>query len=97
MLVAVQDKDFVQWPKPMRAKASKRDPNKYCQYHKTYNHYTNDCYQLINKIERLIKKGHLRNFVKKPEEQRQQQGATGKRTRRQIGVPIMTAPMELLI
>ncbi|XP_021598919.1 uncharacterized protein LOC110604945 [Manihot esculenta] len=88
VLVAVQDKDFVQWPKPMKAKASRRDPNKYCQYHKAHDYGTNDCCQLINEIERLIKRGHLRNFLKKLEGQRQQQGAAGERPKRQIRAPI---------
>ncbi|XP_021598823.1 uncharacterized protein LOC110604823 [Manihot esculenta] len=82
VLVAVQDKEFLQWPKPLRAEASRRDPNKYCQFHHTHGHNTNDCYQLINEIERLIKRGHLRNFVKKPEGERPQQNPTVERPRR---------------
>ncbi|XP_021629561.1 uncharacterized protein LOC110627519 [Manihot esculenta] len=70
VLVAVQDKEFLQWPKPMKVEANRRNPDKYCQYHRTHGHDTNDCYQLINEIERLIKRGHLRNFMKKPEGER---------------------------
>ncbi|XP_021603919.1 uncharacterized protein LOC110608948 [Manihot esculenta] len=70
VLMAVQDKDFLLWSKPMKADASRRDPDKYCQYHRTHGHDTNSCYQLINEIERLIKRGHLRNFVKNPEGER---------------------------
>ncbi|XP_021631830.1 uncharacterized protein LOC110629224 [Manihot esculenta] len=44
VLVAVQDKEFLQWPKPIRAEASQRDPDKYFQYHRTNGHDTNDCY-----------------------------------------------------
>ncbi|XP_021621432.1 uncharacterized protein LOC110621458 [Manihot esculenta] len=83
VLVVVQDKDFIQWPKPMKAEASRRDPNKYCQYHRMHGHDNNDCFQLINKIDRLIKRGHLRNFVKKPEGQRPQQNAVVERPCRQ--------------
>ncbi|XP_021609068.1 uncharacterized protein LOC110612597 [Manihot esculenta] len=79
VLMVVQDKDFVQWPKPMKADASRRDPNKYCQYHRTHGHDTNSCYQLISEIERLIKKGHLQNFMKKPEGERPQQNAIAER------------------
>lgn len=52
VLVVVQYKDFVQWPKPMTSEASRRDPDKYCQYHRTHDHDTNNCYQLINVIEK---------------------------------------------
>ncbi|XP_043806212.1 uncharacterized protein LOC122721718 [Manihot esculenta] len=70
VLMAVKNKEFLQWPKPMRAEASQRDPDKYCQYHRTHGHDTNNCYQLISEIERLIKRGHLRNFEKKSEGER---------------------------
>ncbi|XP_021617928.1 uncharacterized protein LOC110618971 [Manihot esculenta] len=72
VLMVVQNKEFLQWPKPMKAEASQRDTDKYCQYHRTHDHNTNNCYQLISEIERLIKRGHLRNFVKKPEGKRSQ-------------------------
>ncbi|XP_021617921.1 uncharacterized protein LOC110618965 [Manihot esculenta] len=81
--MAVQDKYFVQWPKPMRAEASRREPNKYYQYHRTHGHDTNSCYQLINEIERLIKRGHLRNFMKKLKGERPQQNAVAERPHRQ--------------
>ncbi|XP_021602366.1 uncharacterized protein LOC110607545 [Manihot esculenta] len=68
-----------------QAKASRRDSDKYCQYHRTHGHDTNDCYQRINEIERLIKRGHLRNFVNKPEGKRPQQNAMAERPRRQTG------------
>ncbi|XP_021599733.1 uncharacterized protein LOC110605450 [Manihot esculenta] len=57
----------------MKTEANRRDPDKYCQYYHTHGHDTNDCYQLINEIKRLIKRGHLQNFVKKPEGERPQQ------------------------
>ncbi|XP_043809782.1 uncharacterized protein LOC110608934 [Manihot esculenta] len=70
VLIAVQDKEFLQWPRPLRAEADQRNPDKYCQYHRTHGHDTNNYFQLIAEIERLIKRGHLKNFVKKPEGQR---------------------------
>ncbi|XP_043809021.1 uncharacterized protein LOC122722394 [Manihot esculenta] len=69
----------------MKAEVSRRDPNKYCQYHRTHGHDTNYCYQLISEIERLIKRGHLRNFIKKPEGERPQQNPAVERPRR-LGV-----------
>ncbi|XP_021623843.1 uncharacterized protein LOC110623224 [Manihot esculenta] len=86
--MAVQEKDFLQWPKPMKADASQRDPDKYCQYHRTHGHDTNNCYKLISEIDRLIKRGHLPNFVKKPEGERSQQNATPERPCRQGAGPV---------
>ncbi|XP_021607785.1 uncharacterized protein LOC110611708 [Manihot esculenta] len=72
----------------MRAEASQRDPDKYCQYHRTHGYDTTNCYQLISEIERLIKRGHLRNFVKKPEEERPQPNPTAERPQRAGAGPV---------
>ncbi|XP_043818261.1 uncharacterized protein LOC122725289 [Manihot esculenta] len=88
VLVAVQDKEFFQWPKAMKVEASRRDPDKYCQYHHTHDHDTNDCYHLISEIERLIKRGQLRNFVKKLEGERPQQNPIVERPRRLGAGPV---------
>lgn len=53
-----------------------------------HDHNTNGCYQLVNEIERLIKMGHLRNFMKKLKGQRPPQEATSERPKRQIGAPL---------
>ncbi|XP_043809016.1 uncharacterized protein LOC122722391 [Manihot esculenta] len=82
VLVAVQDKEFLQWPKPLKAEADQRNPDKYCQFHRTHGHDTNNCFQLIAEIERLIKRGHLKNFVKKPEGQRPQPNPAAQTPRR---------------
>ncbi|XP_043810655.1 uncharacterized protein LOC110610967 [Manihot esculenta] len=88
VLMAVQDKEFLQWPRFMRAEADQRNPDKYCQYHRTHGHDTNNCYQLISEIERLIKRGHLRNFVKKLEGQRPQPNPTTQAPRRTGAGPV---------
>ncbi|GAV85430.1 hypothetical protein CFOL_v3_28866, partial [Cephalotus follicularis] len=36
---------------------------KYCRYHRDHEHNTEDCRQLKNQIEDLIRKGHLRKYV----------------------------------
>ncbi|GAV78895.1 LOW QUALITY PROTEIN: hypothetical protein CFOL_v3_22360, partial [Cephalotus follicularis] len=47
---------------------------KYCRYHRDYGHDTEECRQLKNQIEDLIKKGDLRKYVERdvPQGRREQ-------------------------
>ncbi|GAV65660.1 hypothetical protein CFOL_v3_09174 [Cephalotus follicularis] len=53
----------IQWPAPMRSLAEKRDTKKYYWYHRDHGHDTEECKQLKNQIEDLIRKGHFRKYV----------------------------------
>ncbi|XP_062100537.1 uncharacterized protein LOC133806454 [Humulus lupulus] len=52
-------------PPPMRHDRSKRDPIKYCQYHKDIGHTTAECTHLKIEIEELIRRGHLGRYVRR--------------------------------
>ncbi|KAK1393811.1 hypothetical protein POM88_012867 [Heracleum sosnowskyi] len=58
-----KDRDF-RWPKPLRGDPEKRDKNRYCRYHKDTGHDIDDCRQLKDEIEFLIRKGILNKFTK---------------------------------
>lgn len=64
VLVAVQRKNLLQWAQPLQTDPKGRDPYKYCQFHRVHGHDINNCYQLKNEIEKLIKRGYLKNFIK---------------------------------
>ncbi|GAV60916.1 hypothetical protein CFOL_v3_04444 [Cephalotus follicularis] len=63
ILTVEQDKVPIQWPEKMRSSTEKRDPEKYCRFHRDYGHDTKECRWLKNQIEDLIQKGHLRKYV----------------------------------
>ena len=46
------------------------DKKKYCRFHRDHGHYTEDCRDLKEKIEELIRKGKLQKYVKKGESSR---------------------------
>ncbi|GAV62927.1 hypothetical protein CFOL_v3_06449, partial [Cephalotus follicularis] len=52
-----------QWPEKLRTSAENRNVEKYFRYHRDHGHDTEECRQLKNQIEDLIRKGHLRKYV----------------------------------
>ena len=42
---------------------NKRNRNKYCHFQRDHGHDTDECYDLKQQIENLIKQGKLRNFL----------------------------------
>ncbi|GAV58707.1 hypothetical protein CFOL_v3_02240, partial [Cephalotus follicularis] len=53
----------IQWPENLRSPAERRDVEKYCRYHRDHGHDTEECRQLKNQIEDLIRRGHLCKYV----------------------------------
>ncbi|GAV85004.1 hypothetical protein CFOL_v3_28444, partial [Cephalotus follicularis] len=53
----------IQWPEKLRSPAERRDVEKYYRYHRDHGHDTEECRQLKNQIEDLIRMGHLRKGV----------------------------------
>lgn len=45
----------------------KRDEARYCKYHLSYGHSTEDYYQLKEEIEALVRRGKLKEYVVRPE------------------------------
>ncbi|XP_031282173.1 uncharacterized protein LOC116140725 [Pistacia vera] len=48
----------------MRGPPGRRDCKKYCRYHRDIKYNTNECRALKNAIEDIIRRGHLKEFVK---------------------------------
>ncbi|KAL2461595.1 reverse transcriptase [Abeliophyllum distichum] len=59
-------KDILIKPAPMRASSSELNQRRYCRYHRSAGHDTDDCRDLKGEIERLIRRGHLKEFVARP-------------------------------
>ncbi|XP_057450898.1 uncharacterized protein LOC130742814 [Lotus japonicus] len=81
ILRAVGQTNVVQYPPPPRRPPANVDTNRWCEYHKALGHTTDNCWNLRREIDRLIKAGHLANFVKDtatPEVARITQGDKGK-------------------
>ena len=62
-LPMIQDLSDFRWPEPIRTDPAKRDHSKKCAYHKEHGHTTERCKSLHYLVERLIKAGHLKQYL----------------------------------
>ncbi|XP_073152949.1 uncharacterized protein [Henckelia pumila] len=69
ILVVAEKQGLLQPPRPMKDNPKRLKSDKYCHFHKDKGHSTEDCYSLRTKIEKLIKRGYLKDFVSKSHHQ----------------------------
>ena len=70
ILMQIKDEHYLKWPKPLHSSPNVHDKKKYCRFHRDHGHYTEDCWDLKEQIEKLIRKGKLQKYVKKGESSR---------------------------
>ncbi|XP_065624076.1 uncharacterized protein LOC136065188 [Quercus suber] len=63
VLMQIKDDPSLKQPEKMKGDPNKRNRNKYCHFHRDHGHDTNECFDLKQQIENLIKQGKLRNFL----------------------------------
>ncbi|GJW26745.1 hypothetical protein Tco_0040556 [Tanacetum coccineum] len=71
-IFAVESENFKP-PPPMVTPADKRSSNKFCEFHNDKGHSTDECMQLKNQIEELVKAGKLSHFIKEIRQDRDKQ------------------------
>ena len=64
LLSMIQDMSDFRWPRPLIADPSKKDHSKKCTYHKEHGHTTEMCRSLHYLVERLIRAGHLKQYLR---------------------------------
>ena len=67
IVMQIKDEHYLKWPRPLHSSPHICDKNKYYRFHKDHGHYTEDCQDLKEQIEELIRKGKLQKYVKKGE------------------------------
>ena len=79
ILAQIKDEHYLKWPRPLHSSSNIHDKKKYCRFHTDHGHYIEDCKDLKEQIEELIRKGKLQRFVKKGEPSRSGDDNKGKR------------------
>eukprot|EP00261_Vitis_vinifera_P026406 XP_010659792.2 PREDICTED: uncharacterized protein LOC104881381 [Vitis vinifera] len=64
LLPMIQDLSDFRWPEPLRTDPTQRDHSKKCAYHKEHGHTTETYRSLHYLVERLIKAGHLKQYLR---------------------------------
>ncbi|XP_010663842.1 uncharacterized protein LOC104882389 [Vitis vinifera] len=64
LLPMIQGLSDFRWPRPLGTDPSKKDHSKRCAIHKEHGHTTETCRCLHDLVERLIKAGHLKQYLR---------------------------------
>ena len=59
----IKDDSSLKWTEKMKGDPNKRNRNKYCHFHRDHRHDTDECFDLKQQIENLIRQEKLRNFL----------------------------------
>ncbi|KAF3600240.1 hypothetical protein F2Q69_00037719 [Brassica cretica] len=70
----------VKWPQKMKAPDSLRNPGFWGDFHRDHGHKKKDCVALKIKVNELLKKGHLREFLSEKAKSHLSKETTGKPT-----------------
>ena len=63
MLEKIKNEPFFKWPNKMAGELTRRNQNLYCHYHQDHGHTTNDCRNLWDHLEQLVREGKLKQLL----------------------------------
>ncbi|GKE30793.1 reverse transcriptase domain-containing protein [Tanacetum coccineum] len=97
-ILATEGSNFPK-PPPMRTPEEQRVGNGYCEYHRQKGHTTNECVQLRQLIDKLVKEGRLDHLVKNIKEGKDKQRSGGKKDapRDKADTILMVEPLTIEI
>ena len=61
----IKDDPSLKWAEKMKEEPNKCNTNKYCCFHRDHGHDTDECNDLKQQIENLIRQEKLRNFLRR--------------------------------
>ena len=59
----IKDDSSLKWLDKMKGDPNNRNRNKYCRFHRDHGHDTDECFDLKQQVENLIRQGKLKSFL----------------------------------
>ena len=59
----IKDDPSLKWPEKMKRDPNKRNRNNYCRFYRDHEHDTDECFDLKQQVENLIRQGKLKSFL----------------------------------
>lgn len=72
ILPQIKDKPYFVWPPKMAGDPASRESKPFCAYHRENEHLTESCRAYKGFLEKLVRDGHLRQFVDNTKDKQQQ-------------------------
>ena len=63
VLEKIKNEPFFKWPNKMDGDPTKRNQNLYCHYHQEQGHTIEDCRNLWNHLDQLVREGKLKSLL----------------------------------
>ena len=63
VLEKIKNEPYFRWPNKMARESTRRNQNFYCQYHQDHGHTTEDCRNLWNHLDQLVREGKLKHLL----------------------------------
>ena len=63
VLEKIKNEPFFKWPNKMAGDPMRRNQNLYCQYHQDHGHTTEDCRNLWDHLDQLVREGKLKQLL----------------------------------
>ena len=63
VLMQIKDDPSLKWLEKMKGDPNKRNRNKYCRFHRDHGHDMDECFDLKQQVENLIRQGKLKSFL----------------------------------
>ena len=63
VLEKIKNEPFFKWPNKMAGEPMRRNQNLYCHYHQDHGHTTENCKNLWDHLDQLVRKGKLKQLL----------------------------------